>query len=169
MARFVCNRCEKCCASLGPLITIERQLNDQDYYCRCKIDNSLFLAHVNPEFSEEIAHEIAADDCVPPGAGKNPCRFLRKNQGSQEMTCTIYASRPKVCRDFRCYRVLIYNGDGQVCGKVTGKNTLCTEDPSLEKLWKERITAIPTGDLCAWNENVAGVLVKRGYRAETAE
>ena len=169
MARFVCNRCEKCCVSLGPLITIERQLDDKDYYCRCKIDNSLFLAHVDPAFSEEIAYEYSADNCVPPGAGKNPCRFLRRDQGSKETTCTIYTSRPKICRDFRCYRVLIYNGDGQICGRMTGKNTLCTKDPFLEKLWKECITTIPTGDPCAWNENVTRILVEQGYRAETVE
>jgi len=52
---------------------------------------------------------------------------------------------------------------------MTGKNTLCTKDPFLEKLWKECITTIPTGDPCAWNENVARVLVEKGYRAETVE
>ena len=60
MAVFECDRCGKCCVSFGHLITIERQLSDLDYYCRCKIDNSVFPVHVDPAYGEEIADEIAA-------------------------------------------------------------------------------------------------------------
>jgi Fe-S-cluster containining protein len=169
MVAFECDRCGKCCVSFGPLITIERQLNDRDYYCRCKIDNSAFLAHVDPEYCEEIADEFAAEDAAYSSPEKKPCRFLRKNRQGEGTRCTVYSTHPKICRDFRCYRMLIRNHEAAVCGRVIGKNTLRTKDTALEKLWKEQVAAIPCGDTVAWTEKVAGILSEHGYRADTVE
>ena len=170
MAVFECDRCGKCCVSLGPLITIECRLSDRDYYCRCKIDNAIFLAHVNPVYREEIADEFADEGSSGhPSSENKTCRFLRKNHEGEGTVCAIYTSRPKVCRDFRCYRMLIRNREGEVCGRVIGKNTLRTEDTALEKLWDEQLAAIPYGDPKAWTKNIAEVLVKYGYCADPVE
>jgi Fe-S-cluster containining protein len=169
MAEFVCDLCGKCCVSLGPLITIERQLNEQDYYCRCKIDNSLFLAHVEPAYNEEIADEFSAGSDTLPGPGKEPCRFLRKSHQGAGHHCAIYATRPKVCREFRCYRMVVYNSGGKACGRVIGKNTLRTEDSTLEDLWGERVYQVPHANPVLWNEKVSAILAERGYRAEVVE
>jgi hypothetical protein len=66
MAVFECDRCGKCCVSLATLITIERQLNERDYYCRCKIDKGIFLARVDPAYRGENADECTDGDSVPP-------------------------------------------------------------------------------------------------------
>ncbi len=166
MAAFICNRCGKCCVSLGPHIAVERQLSDRDYYCRCTIDNTLFLAHVDPAYRDEIADAFAAES---PGRDNLPCLFLRKNPDSDGTACAIYATRPSVCRDFRCYRMLIRNREGVVLGKVIGKNTLRTADPALEKLWNEQIDPIPYENTVLWTENVAGILAEHDYHAEIAE
>jgi len=166
MATFECDRCGKCCVSLGALIRIERQFNDRDYYCRCKIDNSLFPVHVDPEYCDEIADEFLAGDPLQAGAEKKPCRFLRQDPSGNGTACAIYASRPKVCRDFRCYHMLIRNREGAVCGKVIGKNTLRTEDAVLEKLWNGQVAAIPYGNTAAWLQKVTGILADHGYRAD---
>jgi len=169
MAEFECDRCGKCCVSLGPLITIERQLNDRDYYCRCKIDNAIFLARVDPAFRGEIADDFAESGTTPPGPEKKSCRFLRKDREGEGTVCVIYASRPKVCRDFHCYRMIIRTREGKICGRVIGKNTLRTEDAILESLWREHVLKIPFGDPVAWTKNVAGILAKHGYCADPVE
>jgi Fe-S-cluster containining protein len=169
MTVFECDRCGKCCVSLGSLITIERQLNDRDYYCRSAVDNAIFLANVDPAYREGIADEFADADSVHPSHGNKSCRFLRKNQDGEGTVCAIYASRPKVCRDFRCYRMLIFDREGAVCGRVIGKNTLRTGDDILENLWNEQVVAIPYGDPVAWTKNVAGILVKHGYCVDPVE
>jgi uncharacterized protein len=169
MAEFVCDRCGKCCTSLGPHITIERQLNDQDYYCRSRIDNSIFLVHVDPEYGEEIADEFSKECDSPSGSEKKPCMFLRRSRHGAGNFCTIYSTRPKVCRDFRCYRMVIYNPEGKVCGRVIGKNTLRTEDTALADLWRERITQVPHANPVLWNEKVSAILGENGYRADIVE
>jgi hypothetical protein len=169
MAVFECDRCGKCCASLGPHITIERQLNDVDYYCRSSIDNAIFLAHVVPEYREEIADEFEAGGPLPSGPEKKTCRFLRKNREVEGTACAIYARRPKVCRDFRCYRMVIYNPEGKVCGRVIGKNTLRTEDTALADLWRERISQVLHANPVLWNEKVSAILDEHGYQADIVE
>jgi Fe-S-cluster containining protein len=169
MGVFECDRCGKCCVSLGPLITIERQLNERDYYCRCKIDNAIFLAHVDPGYHEEIADEFAAGGLDRNSTDKKPCTFLRKNPDDDGTTCAIYTSRPAVCRDFRCYRMLLRNKEGAICGRVIGKNTIRTEDAALKKIWDEEVAAIPYGDAVAWTKIVAGILVKYSYCADPVE
>lgn len=166
MAEFVCDRCGKCCVSLGPHILIERQLNDRDYYCRSRIDNSLFLAHIDPEYSEEIADEVSKDRDPSSGPEKKPCTFLRRCLHGTGNYCTIYSTRPKVCRDFRCYRMVIYDPEGNVCGRVIGKKTLRTENAALEGLWKEQISQVPHANPVLWNEKVSAILAKHGYRAD---
>ena len=169
MVHFVCDRCGKCCVSLGQSITIERQLNDRDYFCRSKIDNTVFPVQVDKVFQEEIADEYLAGETARPEPEKKPCVFLRKDPGNGGTSCAIYASRPKVCRDFRCYRMLIFDKEGNACGKVIGKNTLRSEDPALQKIWNEQVAGLPTADTPAWNGRVREILAGSGYRAEPVE
>lgn len=169
MAVFECNRCGKCCTSLGPHITIQRQLNERDYYCRSTVDNAVFLARIDPEFREEIADEFAGVELDRNTPDNKSCTFLRRNPDGGGMACAIYATRPKVCRDFRCYRMLIRTRDGKVSGKVIGKNTIRTEDAALESLWNEQVAAIPYSDTVAWIKKVTAVLEVQGYRADPVE
>jgi uncharacterized protein len=169
MVAFECDRCGKCCVSLGPYITIERQLNDRDYYCRCKIDNTILPVQVEPEYREEIADEFTAEGPAPSPTEKKSCVFLRKNRHGEGNCCAIYATRPKVCRDFRCYRFLIRNREGEICGSVIGKNTIRTDDATLDKLWNEQVMTVPYGDSTSWTKRVAGILREHGYTAEVAE
>jgi Fe-S-cluster containining protein len=155
--------------SLGPHITIERRLNDQDYYCRSVIDNTIFPVHVDPEYREEIADEFETGNACPHEREKKTCRFLRKNPEGLGTVCAIYATRPKVCQDFRCYRMLIRNREGAICGRIIGKNTIRTDDIALGKLWDGKIAALPYWDPAAWTKNVAGILAEYGYCADPVE
>lgn len=169
MAAFECNRCGKCCVSLGPSIIIERQLNDRDYYCRCSVDNAIFLARVDPAFQEEIADEFLMPVPAPPVTLQKSCPFLRKKPKDETMTCAIFATRPEICRTFRCYRMIIRDTEGKICGKVIGKNTLRTEDKVLEDIWNHQAAAVPYGDAAAWARTITGILAGHGYRAEIIE
>jgi len=174
MAVFACNRCGKCCVSLGPHITIERQLNDRDYYCRCKIDNALFLAQVDPAYREEIADTFTPEDQDRSSPEKRPCIFLRKKPDGDGTACAIYPTRPVVCRDFRCYRMLVYDNRGHLSGKVIGAGEISTPDEALAQVWKEQIASIPHvhppgGNDPIWVRKVAGLLAIHGYRGDAVE
>jgi len=169
MASFICDRCGKCCVSLGRSIIIERQFTDRDYYCRSTIDNLVFSARVDPAFEVEIADEFLMQGDTPAGTQPKVCPFLRNVPGRDTTVCAIYANRPKVCQSFRCYRMIILDRGGTICGRVIGRNTLRTDDPALETLWEELVVPIPCGDPVEWTGRVAAILADHGYRAEPVQ
>ena len=144
MAGFVCDGCGKCCTSFGKLIRIERQLTGQDYFCRDGTTGELFQVHVLPEFADEIEEEFeSADNGGPQGSPKG-CTFLRKNPGRSGYTCAVHPTRPAICRNFTCYRMLVFHGaSGEVRGKVIGSRELRSDDAVLNAIWKNEIASLP--------------------------
>ena len=141
--KFVCDSCGKCCRSFGVFIRIERQLSGRDYYCRFGITKDLFLAHVLPEYADEISDDYEEESGCGSDNNQKKCAFLKKNLQGDGFACAIYSSRPAICREYQCYRMLIYNKDGHVCGKVIGRNELQTADEGLANLWKNKVAHLP--------------------------
>ena len=166
MAKFECSWCGKCCASFGRFIKVERQLNDRDYYCRYGLTGEVFPVHVLPEFSQEFAGTF--EDAVDP-ADKTPqkqCAFMRKNTEGEGFSCIIYPTRPKVCREFRCYRMLVHNRGGLECGRILGRSELMTGDKELIRIWNEEIVPLPHCYDSAWEHDVIDILARHGYRGD---
>jgi hypothetical protein len=191
MGTFECNRCGKCCRSFGAFITIERQLSSRDYYCRFGITREFFLAHAEPEYADAIAEKYeeggSGDD-----ASRKKCIFLQKEQNGNGFTCAIYPSRPLICREFQCYRMVIYNPCGELCGRVIGRNELKTADEDLAKLWMEKVICIPPPAVpglrhghphkdteshihgshahdTSWADTVIAILKEHGYYGDSVE
>jgi hypothetical protein len=169
MAVFTCDRCGKCCVSLGSHIRIERQLSDRDYYCRSNLDSEIVPVQVEPAYRDEIADEFETEELSGSLPGMKACPFVRNNREGEKTACAMYATRPRVCRDFCCYHTLIHNPAGIACGRVIGKNTLRTDDAALEKIWNMQVVALPYNDLFAWRHQVARILAVHGYRTDPAD
>jgi Fe-S-cluster containining protein len=138
--------------SLGKHIRIERSISSAQHYCHVAVTHELLPVAVHPQHR----------DLFSSGA-KDPswCPFLRKEDEGL-FTCTIYETRPRLCREFRCRTMLIYNREGREAGYVKGKRSLVTDDPVLESAWRE----IP-GD--SNDAALKEILRKHGYRAEPLE
>lgn len=143
MASFDCSWCGKCCMSFGEFIDIERKLSERDYYCRYGITNELFLVHIQPEYADEIAEVFEDKDITKSEEHKNRCIFMQKNKNGKGVVCVIYPTRPTICKEFRCYRMLIQNPKGELVGKVIGHNELKTTDEELKEIWKDHIAPLP--------------------------
>ena len=143
MVKFECDRCGKCCRSFGEFITVERQLSNRDYYCRFGITHELFLVHVEPEYADALAEEYELRGESGDEKNRKKCIFLQKDRQGDGFTCAIYPARPLICREFQCYRMVIYNTQRQLCGRVIGRNELKTADENLAKLWKEKVAHLP--------------------------
>ena len=163
MVAFDCSWCGKCCASFGAFIKIERELTSRDYYCRYGINNELFLAHIEGDYA----------DSHPPGSNEGEpvkgCPFMRKIKTGKGFACAIYATRPRICRDFRCYRLVIYNTDGYECGRIMGTGKLKTGDETLAQIWKENIQPLLHNDDARWKNAVITILAAHGFRGEAVE
>jgi Fe-S-cluster containining protein len=142
MVNFECDLCGKCCASFGEFITVERQVTDKDYFCRYGITNELFQVHVLPDYADEFADTFEEmQDTLKNWKG---CVFTRKNPGGPGFICMVYPTRPTICREFLCYRMVIrHQQTGEIRGKLIGINELRTHDEILAAIWKEQIADLP--------------------------
>jgi Fe-S-cluster containining protein len=163
MVAFVCTWCGKCCASFGAFIKIERQLTSRDYYCRYGIKNELFLAHIEGEYADSQSPLPEEGDLV------KGCPFMRKNRKGNGIACAIYATRPRICREFRCYRMVIYGPDIHECARIMGRYELKTSDQRLAEIWKDHITPLVHTDDAWWEKTVIGILAGYSYRGERVE
>lgn len=174
MAQFTCDSCGKCCSSFGSFIAIERQLNDRDYYCRYFLTCDLFQVHVNREYADEVSDRYTEQSGTAASPGKRPCPFLCRRHDGEGFNCAIYDSRPPVCREFRCYRMLVYDKENQLIGKVIGAGEISTSDETLTRLWKEQISSIPHahpigGNDPAWVKKVTAILAAHAFRGDAVE
>jgi len=163
MVAFKCSGCGKCCTSFGDFIKIERQLNHRDFFCRYGIKNEMFLAHV--EGDNTLNYPLDSNDEKP----AKGCPFLKKNLSGDGFTCVIYATRPSVCKEFRCYRMLIYDREGLESGRIMGTHDLKTTDKTLEKIWKEEVARIPGPRDNNQEKRIIGILADHGYRGIPVE
>lgn len=97
------------------------------------------------------------------------CPFMLKKPDGKGIACAIYATRPRVCREFRCYRLVIYNSDGHECGRIMGTGDLKTGDETLSRIWKEEIAPLPRHDDARWEKSVIAELAAHGYHGEPVE
>jgi hypothetical protein len=174
MAEFTCDSCGKCCTSFRAFITIERQLNDRDYYCRYSLTRDLFLVHSDRNYSEEVSDRFSSLPGTGASAGRSACPFLCRKRDGNGFACAIYDSRPPICREFRCYRMLVYDRNGRIAGKVIGAGEISTPDKDLAQLWNERIASIPHthppgGNDPEWVKKVTGLLAAHAFRGDAVE
>ncbi|MHB8164383.1 MAG: hypothetical protein ACYDDV_08540 [Methanoregula sp.] len=94
---------------------------------------------------------------------------MRKNKNGNGIACAIYATRPQICREFRCYRMVIFHPDGHECGRVMGRSELKTTEELLAQTWKTEIESMPHSDDARWEKSVIAALAAHGYRGEPVE
>ena len=123
-------------------------MTGRHYDCREAVTSETFRAEVSEE------HRGA----VPSAAG---CPFLVVSSPGAS-TCACYGTRPRLCREYRCASMRVFDRDGTECGHVGGRRSLLTDDAALQALWDP-------GDGeedAAWRERIEGVLVRAGYGVE---
>ena len=91
------------------------------------------------------------------------CPFLRHHPDTGKACCTVHLTRPEICRDYRCWRLLILDHRGRRVGKITYIRSLGSEDPILTKLWDECIEGDQEPDDRIWEDKMIRTLTRAGY------
>ncbi|MFY9982201.1 MAG: YkgJ family cysteine cluster protein, partial [Methanoregula sp.] len=99
--------------------------------------------------------------------------FLRRNPAGPGFVCAIYPTRPRLCREFRCYHMVIFNARGEPAGRMVGRADIRTADPVLARIWNDEVKPLPSPTTPrsdpAWLERVCAILTAHGYRGEAVE
>jgi Fe-S-cluster containining protein len=134
---FSCTLCGRCCMGSGRYIAVLKQTGPREYRCRETITRREFTARVEDRHLSLFARPSV--QWTHPAA----CPFLR--QDGETYLCTIRASRPPFCREYRCVRMRVEKGAAAV-GELRGKTGLKTKDAALLALWEGRIAHLDLQD-----------------------
>ena len=90
------------------------------------------------------------------------CPFLRYRSEDRKAYCTVHLTRPEICRDYGCWRVLILNSRGVRAGRIMYQRAFFSDDADLTRLWMMCIDPLTEPDDAIWDEEVTRILVNAG-------
>jgi uncharacterized protein len=154
---FECARCGECCSQLGYVHRIREEYGEYR-----------FLVH-NHYTGEDTPVGVAADkralfddkrifEELP-----HACPFFRHQPGSTDACCTVHITRPGICRDYECWRLLVLDHAGWRAGRIRNSRTLVSDDPILTSLWERCADVHDEPDDRRWEDGMIRVLGKAGY------
>ena len=95
------------------------------------------------------------------------CPFLRYRKTENKAYCTVHLTRPEICRDYGCWRLLILNSQGTRSGRIMYRRAFFSDDIILTQLWNECIDTLEEPDDELWDEKITQSSDKRWlYREE---
>jgi uncharacterized protein len=154
---FVCQRCGDCCSTMGEIISIQEQIRPFEF--RIGYTNGEErLVSVDVDKRELFSHQQQNEKKSP------ACPFLRQ-RAPHERICTVHASRPELCRNYLCSRILIFDPEGRRAGRVLhGTRSFITENGVLLDLWRRCIRDVTIPDDEQWEKTIEDVFTQAGYR-----
>ena len=158
---FECQQCGECCSHLGLVHVIERDYGDYRYLVRNQYTGERTEVRIDPD-----KHDLFLDRSIfitRPEA----CPFFRFDNLSAKGYCTVHLTRPEICRDYGCWRMLILDAGGKRGGRIMCQRHLASDDERLTRLFEEQINDLVEPDDAVWDETVLSILRQAGYTVLT--
>jgi Fe-S-cluster containining protein len=154
---FECSQCGECCSHLGLVHTIREDYGKNRFLVNNEYTGEKTIVTVDPD-----KYLLFCDRSIfteRPEA----CPFFRYDRSEEKGYCTVHLTRPEICRDYGCWRILILGPDGKRAGRIMCQRFLASEDERLSRLFEERISVCGELDDAAWDEHLIRALVVAGY------
>jgi hypothetical protein len=154
---FECFQCGDCCAHLGLVHSIRKDYGDYRFLVHNCYTGEETHVEIDPD-KRELFDDKSIFEKLP-----HTCPFFRHQPGSELAYCTVHRTRPVMCRDYGCWRLLILNHRGYRAGKVKYIRTLISDDPLLNRIWDECVADLPEPDDRRWEDAMIAILKRAGY------
>ncbi|ABS56145.1 hypothetical protein Mboo_1628 [Methanoregula boonei 6A8] len=154
---FDCQQCGECCSHLGLVHSITEDRGNYTFVVFNRYTNESNVVVVDPD-KQALYDDRAIFDKLP-----EACPFFRHQPGSEKAFCTVHLTRPDICRDYGCWRMLILSRTGRRAGRIMFSRYLCSEDPFVTRIFTECIDPVHEPDDNRWDDLVIRVLTERGY------
>jgi Fe-S-cluster containining protein len=92
------------------------------------------------------------------------CPFLRHSFQTGLAYCTVHLTRPDMCKDFGCWRLLVLDSSGHRAGRVMQQRFFAPDNEKLALLWEGMISELDEPDIEHWDEMIMKILSREGYR-----
>jgi Fe-S-cluster containining protein len=154
---FECFQCGECCSQLGLVHIIKEEYGHYRFLIYNKYTGEETPVEIDPD-KREIFEDKSIFKKLP-----NTCPFFRHQPGSELAYCTVHLTRPEICRDYGCWRLLILNHQGRRAGRIKYIRTLHSEDTLLSDLWEKCIEEHKEPDDARWEDTMIRILTRAGY------
>lgn len=143
---------------MGDVIGIREQIGPSGFLIWYKITGEERQVWIDPDKQELFQRQDIRK------SRPMACPFLReRSRGST--VCTVHQTRPDICRQYACFRMLILGPGGERLGRVVDASRFFTTmDPDLRELWDREILGREIGDETDWEAFVERILSAAGYR-----
>ncbi len=162
---FECSQCGDCCSHLGLVHTIEADLGNLRYIVMNRYSGERTTVTVDPDkiaLFLDTALETSTFADRP-----EACPFFRFIREEEKGYCSVHATRPEICRDYGCWRMLILDGAGRRAGRIMESRHLGSDDPLLLSLFAEKAHLLEKLSDSDWDDAVIRMLVSAGYVVRT--
>jgi Fe-S-cluster containining protein len=154
---FECSQCGECCSYLGLVHVVQEDYGNFHFLIRNQYTGEKTTVAVDPDKAALFSDRSIFLE--QPEA----CPFFRRDNVSGKGYCTVHLTRPEICRDYGCWRLLILDAGGRRAGRIMCRRHLASEDEALTRLFEEQINHLVESDDAVWDERVTRVLVTAGY------
>ena len=91
------------------------------------------------------------------------CPFLREKYPGR-VICTVHDSRPELCRQYSCFRILVLDQEGKPAGRVLYRTrSFSSPDARLNAIWQQDCRQLDIRDENTWEEEVAQTFKRAGW------
>jgi Fe-S-cluster containining protein len=153
---FVCQMCGDCCSTMGEIISILEQTGTTTFRIGYSATLEERVVTLDPD-KQDLFFATSPKTSLA-------CPFLRERAPGR-FICTVHQSRPELCRQYSCFRILVLDPAGHHVGRVReGSRHFTTTDPRLHAVWQTgcRLTDIQDEDV--WEKNAEEIFTRSGYR-----
>jgi Fe-S-cluster containining protein len=153
---FECQQCGECCHHMGQVHTIKETRGEFEFLVNNQYTGEKNIVIVDPD-----KHSLFSDESIfqdHPEA----CPFLRYRDDGKAY-CTVHLTRPEICRDYGCWRLLVLDSQGKRAGRIMYQRTFIPDDADLAHLWEMCIEDICEADDAKWDTEIMKILSDAGY------
>ena len=154
---FECQQCGECCYHMGQVHTIKEIRGAFDF-----LVNNQYTGEKTAVIVDQDKRHLFEDKSIfleQPEA----CPFLRYQTEDKKVYCTVHFTRPEICKDYGCWRLLILNYQGSRAGRIMYQRAFFSDDEDLTRLWKRCIDPLNEPDDAIWEEKITRILRNAGY------
>ena len=155
---FRCRICGECCSHLGLVHAVREEHGNHEYSLLNRYTGDVTRVTVDPD-KIHLLDDRSVFEREP-----EACPFLRDDPANHRICCIVHATRPAICREFQCWRLLVLDPRGEPAGRVMGTRHLVSDDPDLTRIWEARVGTIREPDDEVWDVRMVRVLADAGYR-----
>ena len=155
---FFCSQCGECCTTLGLVHVIVKQIKEDEFLLQNEYTGEKKRVLVDPD-KQDLFLDKSIFETYP-----DSCPFFRFRETEKKGYCTCHLTRPAICQDYDCWRILILDPAGIRVGRIMGWRHLCAEREDVSTIWKEHAHRLVSLSDEEWDISVVNLFQKHGYR-----